>query len=161
MNRLILMIIVITVFLLGSCRKQKNNLSGLWKLVIIEQKDSITGHWNEWNDGLQGYLLYDEVDNMTIHLTPKGFENFKPKSTSPVDSTYIEDLDYLSQSYNYIAKYIIDFDKNIVEHSRLSHSIPREWNKVVYRKIDFNSDTLTLTTLEDSKSPMRVKWTKN
>lgn len=154
------MIIISTVFLLGSCKKQNNNLVGLWKLEIIEQKDSISGLWNEWNDGLQGYLLYDDVDNMAIHLTPKGFESFKPKSTSSEDSTYVEDLDYLTQSYNYFAKYKIDNDKNIVEHSRLSHSIPREWNKVVHRKIDLDSDTLVLTTLENSKSPMRVKWTK-
>jgi hypothetical protein len=139
---------------------QTNKFSGLWKLHIIEQKDSITGEWSEWRNGLQGYILYDDKDNMAVHLTSKGYQNTDIEFHDFIDTVSLKELKHRTQSYVYFAKYTVLEDENIVEHARISHSNPNEWNIKVKRWYEFKGDTLILTTLENKNSPLRVKWIK-
>jgi hypothetical protein len=144
----------------GSGENQTNKFSGLWKLIIIEQQDSISGEWAEYKNGLQGYILYDDDDNMAVHLTTKGYQNTDIIFHDFIDTVSIEELKYRTQSYVYFAKYTILEDEGIVEHARISHSNPNAWNITVRRSYQFSGDTLTLTTLEQQKSPLRVIWIK-
>jgi hypothetical protein len=67
-------------------------------------------------------------------------------------------LKHLTNSYVYFAKYKVDKENNIVEHSRISHSNPGDWNKVVRRGFELNKDTLIIRPLEDSNSGLRLTW---
>ncbi len=151
--------------LLISCNQelkktQTSKFSGLWKLLVIEQQDSISGKWSEWRNGLQGYILYDDKDNMAVHLTSKGYQNTDIEFHDFIDSVSIEELKHRTQSYVYFAKYSILEDENIVEHARISHSNPNLWNIKVKRYFEFKGDTLILTTLERKNSQLRVVWIK-
>jgi len=129
-------------------------------LHILEQKDSITGEWSEWRDGMQGYILYDNKNNMSVHLTTTGYEATDLRFPNFVDSISNEALKHLTNSYVYFAKYSIDEDDKTVEHARISHSNPGEWNNVVKRKYTFSGDTLILQPLEEEDAGLRLKWIK-
>lgn len=142
----------------GSKKTEANKFSGLWELIIIEQQDSISKEWNEYKNGLQGYILYDDKDNMAIHLTAKDYQNTDIIFHNFIDTVSLEELKYRTQSYVYLAKYTVLENENIIEHARISHSNPNEWNTLVQRGFEFKGDTLILTTVENSNSPLRVVW---
>lgn len=137
---------------------EPNEFSGLWSLYIMEQMDPETGDWSEWRNGMQGYILYDEKDNMALHLTTAGYENTDLRFPNFVDTIPLEALRHLTNSYVYFAKYKVDRDKQVVEHARISHSNPGEWKKVVRRRFTFHGDTLILQPEEESNSGLRLKW---
>lgn len=137
---------------------EPNEFSGLWSLYIMEQMDPETGDWSEWRNGMQGYILYDEKDNMALHLTTAGYENTDLRFPNFIDTIPLEALRHLTNSYVYFAKYKVDRDKQVVEHARISHSNPGEWNKVVRRRFTFQGDTLILQPEEESNSGLRLKW---
>ena len=132
--------------------KETNEFSGLWSLYVMEQKDSITGEWNEWRNGMQGYLLYDDKDHMAVHLTTKGYEDTALRFPNFTDTLSNEALKYLTNSYVYFAKYSVDKEMGAVKHARISHSNPGEWNEVVERKFTFTGDTLLFEPLEERNS---------
>lgn len=152
------------ILLIGCDQKKKssktNPFSGLWKLHIMEQKDSVTGAWSEWREGMQGYILYDSKDNMSVHLTTAGYQDTDLRFPNFVDSIPNEALRHLTNSYVYFAKFTVDEDRGIVKHARISHSNPGEWNEVVQRRYTFSGDTLILQPLEDANSGLRLKWVK-
>ena len=139
--------------------KEKNQFTGLWSLHVMEQLDPETGEWKEWNNGMQGYILYDNKDNMSIHLTTKGYEATDLRFPNFTDTISIDALKHLSNSYVYFAKYSFDTDQGIIEHARISHSNPGQWNQVVKRRYSFSGDTLTLQPLEE-EIPERLRWIK-
>jgi hypothetical protein len=139
----------------------KEQFRGLWSLYAMEQEDAETGEWQEWRDGMQGYILYDGEGGMAVHLTTRGYEKFDLLFPNFNDSISVEALRHLTNSYVYFAWYTVDEEKNIVEHARLSHSNPAEWNKVVRRKYTFSGDTLILEPVEPGLSDLRLKWIKS
>ena len=141
--------------------KEENKFSGLWKLHIMEQRNPDTGEWNEWRNGMQGYILYDNKNNMSVHLTTNGYQDTELRFPNFVDSIPDEALKHLTNSYVYFAKYTIDEDQRTIEHARISHSNPGSWNEVVKRRFTFNGDTLTLQPLEEENSGLRLKWVKS
>ncbi|MDY7393855.1 lipocalin-like domain-containing protein [Aureibaculum sp. 2210JD6-5] len=157
-------IVIMTVLFVGCNQKneeiESNPFSGLWSLHIMEQQDSITGVWNKWRNGMQGYILYDANDNMALHLTTKGYEKTELRFPNFNDTIPNEALKHLTNSYVYFAKYTIDEKEGIVEHARISHSNPGDWNKVVKRRFTFSGDTLILQPVEKSNSGLRLKWIK-
>lgn len=143
----------------ASTGKADNPLEGLWKIHIIEYKDAESGTWkvSDWMKSGSAYVLYDATENMSIFFTPKGYETTKMPNTYYLDSLGAEDLKVLASDYWYIAKYKILKEEQIVEHRRLMHSDPNDWNQIVKRKYEINGDTLILTALEFN---MRLKWIK-
>ena len=158
-------ICIIAIFLFFGCRQEitknsKNEFAGLWALHIMEQKDSTTGEWNEWRKGMQGYILYDDLDNMAVHLTTKGYQNTNLRFPNFIDTVSMDALKHLTGSYVYFAKYRVNEDGTI-EHARISHSNPGDWNEIVRRKYTFDGDTLILQPVEASNSRLRLKWIKS
>ncbi len=166
MKTIILMIFsVVMLMTMSSCtgdltETDKNRFKGLWRLVVIEEQNPESGDWGKWRKELQGYLLYDEENSMAIHLTSKGYQNTDISFHDFIDTVSIEELRHRTQSYVYFAKYTINEKNQVVEHARISHSNPNEWNKVVKRKYEFSSDTLILTTIGRKNTELRVKWIK-
>lgn len=155
-------LLVILLFLtMMSCQNKSNSgpISGLWSLHIVEQQDS-TGHWHEWRDGMQGYILYDNEGHMALHLTTKGYEKTSLRFPNFNDTIPDIALKYLTNSYVYFANYEIDDKERIVTHSRISHSNPGEWNDIVKRRYSFIGDTLVLQPVEADKLGLRLKWIK-
>ena len=164
-NKQILLLLFIAALLINCNKKNEesdiNQFSGLWSLHIMEQQDSVTGEWSEWRNGMQGYILYDNKDNMSVHLTTVGYENTDLRFPNFVDSISNEALKHLTNSYVYFAKYSVDEEQSVVKHARISHSNPGEWNEVVHRRFTFSGDTLTLQPLEEENSGLRLKWLKS
>ncbi len=141
----VITILFLTFLFVGCSREVKqektNPLTGLWSLHVMEKMDTETGKWNEWREGMQGYLLYDHKDNMSLHLTTKSYEHFDLEFPNFTDTIPQEALEHLTNSYVYFAKYTINSEENIVEHARFSHSNPKDWNKIVRRRFSFSGDT--------------------
>jgi hypothetical protein len=141
-------------------QKESNKFSGLWSLYLMEQLNPETGEWSEWRNGMQGYILYDTKNTMSIHLTTKGYEDTDLRFPNFVDTISNLALKHLTNSYVYFAKYTVDEKQHIVEHARISHSNPGMWNEVVKRRYTFSGDTLILQPVEQEISGLRLKWIK-
>jgi len=164
MNTCKLLFLILTTLLFSCTQKREekatNQLSGLWSLHIMEQRDTITDKWSEWRNGMQGYILYGEQGHMSLHLTTKGYEKTDLRFLNFVDTISNEALKHLTGSYVYFAKYTIDQENSIVEHARISHSNPGDWNKVVRRRFSFLGDTLVLQPAEQTLANLRLKWVR-
>ena len=136
-----------------------NSFIGLWKMHTIEQLDSLSGEWIEfqWMKGGTGYILYDNTEHMSAIFAPKYYEKSNAKWLAITDSLNANDLSWLAQNYWYMAKYTVDKTKKTVQHERIAHVNPSNWNQIVKRKYEFIGDTLILTPLELN---VRLKWIK-
>ena len=161
----ILLFLFVAFFLFG-CNQETahndfNKFTGLWSLYIIEQQNPETGEWNEWRDGMQGYLLYDGQNNMSVHHTTVGYENTDLQFPNFTDTISSEALKHLTNSLVYFAKYRLDEDKSVIEHARISHSNPSQWDEVAKRRYNFSGDTLTLLPIKETPlGILRLKWIK-
>ena len=140
--------------------KKHNPFEGLWSLHIMEQQDS-TGAWNEWRDGMNGWIMYDATENMSVHLTVEGYEETELRFPNFDPSIPEEALQHLTGSYVYFAKYSVDEKEGTVQHARFSHSNPGDWDVVVKRKYTFSGDTLILQPTEEQNSSLRLKWVRD
>ena len=163
-NKYLLYVLFISVTLINCNQRAKeavdNKFAGLWSLHIMEQRDPESTQWREWRNGMQGYILYDDKNNMSVHLTTKGYEKTHLDFPNFVDTIPIEALRHLTNSYVYFAKYSVDEEKGIVEHARISHSNPAEWNDIVRRRYTFSGDTLILQPVEERNAGLRLKWVR-
>ena len=164
MKQFFLLILVVAISSCSSIDKEtsvdQNPFAGLWSLHVMEQFNQETNEWTEWRNGMQGYILYDNTENMSVHLTIRGYENTDLVFPNFTDTISTEALKYLTNSYVYFAKYAVDHEKKVVQHSRISHSNPGEWNAIVQRRYIFRGDTLILQPLEAETSGLRLKWIK-
>lgn len=143
-----------------SDQKPTNEFSGLWSLYTMEELNADTGKWSEWRNGMQGYILYDDNNNMSVHLTTKGYQNTDLRFPNFTDTISIEALKHLTGSYVYFARYTVDENEQVVEHARFSHSNPALWHEKVKRRFTFSGDTLILQPLEKKNAGLRLKWIK-
>lgn len=161
--------------LLSACANKtqtdtKNKLAGMYKLYIIENRDS-SGMWHEqeWAKGGDGYIVYDGKGHMAVQITPKNYKDFKwlsEEGSINNDSVnrYIDDLSVdelktavkeFASSYVYIANYEIQDTADVILHYRISSSIPVIWGTTVKRAFAFSGDTLILQPLNANR---RLKW---
>jgi len=141
--------------------QEVDRFDGLWTLHVMEQYDPESGEWTEWREGMQGYILYDSKDHMSVHLTSRGYQNTNIQFPNFVDTISLEALKHLTNSYVYFANYTLLKDEGIVEHARISHSNPSEWNQVVRRRYRFSGDTLILEPMEENNAGLRLKWIRS
>lgn len=160
-KKLLLLTLVLSAF--GSCKtkveEKTTGVEGLWELVSMKIKNTETGVWSDYRGGMQGYLLYDGNKNMTIHLTDKNYEKTDLAFPNFTDTIPLEALKYLTKSYYYIGEYKILSD-SMVQHTRISHSNPGDWGKVVKRHYEFSNDTLIITPTERNLANLELKWVR-
>jgi hypothetical protein len=172
----ILSLIAIIVFITacsGNVEKTKESqLAGMYKLYVSEMKDS-TGTWHEdaWTKGGSGYLVYDGLGHAALQITPRGYKDFewmnekesinKEKVKQKTDSMSVAELKAavieFSSFYAYMANYKVEDTAQIVQHQRISASIPSVWGTTVRRSFSFSGDTLILLVLNSNR---RLKWIK-
>ena len=138
----------------------KERFEGLYQLHVMEQRDSVTGGWGLWRDGMEGYILYDAEDNMAVHLTLPGYQDTDLVFQNFIDTMAVEQLRHLTGSYVYFAKYEVDDEEKTVQHARISHSNPNDWGVVVKRRYEFSGDTLILSPIEQPNASLRLKWVR-
>jgi len=147
-------------------------LAGMYKLYIIENKDS-AGVWRqqEWARDGGGYIIYDGNGHMGVHIIPKGYEDFpwldeesainNGKIGTRIDSMSTAELknavEEFSSSYVYFGSYAVDDTADVVTHYRITSSIPAVWGTTVKRKFSFKGDTMVLEPLNANR---RLKWIK-
>lgn len=161
---LLLGIVFCLLFIGCSPDAPKSKVTGLWQLHIMEQQDS-TGQWHEYNDGLQGMLLYDGQGHAALHLLPKDYADTDINFIGTIDLDYSdsvshEELRHKAQSYVYIARYEVVESEGIIKHTRLTASNPDDWGKTVDRKYSFSGDTLVLQPVEEDLADLRLKWVR-
>ena len=145
----------------GSCASDQDRFPGLWKLHIIERADPETGQYSEWNNGAQGYLLYDDQGHMAVHITTKDYAEVDFDLPFAVDSLSVAALKHRTKSITYFANYQLSESQGTVAHARMTHTNPQEWNVIVTRNYHFLGDTLVLAPTEAKYSGLRLKWIKN
>jgi hypothetical protein len=175
MRKILVIKLIIITTAICSCRQTKNSekvneFVGLWTLDKMERFDNQKAEWieyldstNGFPDGLKGYILYDNSNHMAVHLVAKDYEKSDllfPNALQKFDSLPNHILQKLAKNIVYFSKYKLDEDKKIVEHSRISHINPNQWNEVVRRKYTFKGDTLILEPVEDLGARFRLKWIK-
>ena len=163
------------IFLLTACTEKKatdtnSQLAGMYKLHIIENMDS-SGIWQEqeWAKDGDGYIVYDGKGHMAVQITPQGYKDFpwlNEEETingntlkQKVDSMTVPELKAalteFASNYVYVANYTINDTTGVIQHDRLSHTIPSAWNTSVKRKFTFKGDTIILEPITVNR---RLKW---
>ena len=172
-----LSILLIILVLISACTdKSKPNrnaqLAGMYKLYIAENADS-NGVWHEdpWTKGGTGYIVYDGLGHMAVHITRQGYNDFKwlPEEESlrlerinqKLDSMSTEELKAavraFSSSYVYVGNYTVEDTIDVVQHHRISTSIHSPLGSIVRRAFTFSGDTIILRVLNGNR---RLKWIK-
>ena len=158
---ILLSIFTLAIYMLVFNKKEiseQQKIVGLWQLQSMAISEN--NKWQEWNGGMDGYLLYDNQGNGSIHLFKKGYQNFKPQFENFTSTIPDTALKHLTNSYYYMANYTIDTAKNLIHHTRISHSNPKDFGVTVTRKYSFKDDTLVLVPAENENASLRLKWTK-
>ncbi len=150
----------------------QDQLTGMYKLYISENQDS-SGAWHEdhWTKRGTGYIVYDGMGHMAVHITREGYQDFDwmdeeeslntQRVNEKIDQLSVDELKAavkeFSSSYVYIADYVIEDSADIVQHHRISSSMPAIWGTTVRRAFSFSGDTLILRILNGNR---RLKWIK-
>jgi hypothetical protein len=151
---------------------KKAGLAGMYRLYISENMDS-SGVWriDPWTKGGDGYIVYDGLGHMAVHITRKGYNDYQwlPEEQSLRDEFIDKKLDSMSQeelkqavkafssSYVYVGNYKIEDTADVVVHERLSTSIHSPRGSTVRRSFVFSGDTIILRVLDGNR---RLKWIK-
>ena len=167
--------VITAILFLSSCSEKKDKrelLTGMYKLLIAENLDT-TGVWHEdpWTKGGTGYIVYDGLGHMAVHITRAGYKDFNwlnrtealdlKKIETRIDSMSVDELKAavkeFAGSYAYAANYTMEDTADIVVHNRLTASIPAEWGTIAPRSFSFSGDTVILRVLDGNR---RLKWLK-
>ena len=137
--------------MLYSCRDKAGNspnkqLAGMYKLYSIEVQDSTGNYHHEWASDGTGYIVYDGLGHMAVHITPKAYKDYQwvlseneslypEKIRAKMDSMSVDELKTALQefisNYVYVANYSVADSTGVIVHNRLSHTFPASWNTTV------------------------------
>jgi hypothetical protein len=140
---------------------KKGLFHGMYALDKYETYDSTSGEWKplEEREGASGYILYDGLGHMGVHLVPKGYKDFDLSRN--IDSLSTEELKARLKFYQSNFVYMADYEvtDTTIQHKRLSTTSPKDWGTVLTRNYAFHGDTLILTAHEkiDNKK-VRLRW---
>ena len=176
-KRIKIFVLLSGILFISACTRNikdtgQDQLAGMYKLYISENQDS-SGAWHEdpWTKRGTGYIVYDGMGHMAVHITREGYQDFywmgeeesliTEKVNAKIDQLSVDELKAavkeFSSSYVYIADYTIEDSADIVQHHRISASMPAIWGTTVRRAFSFNGDTLILRILNGNR---RLKWIK-
>lgn len=76
-----LITVLTAILFLAACSTKKDKrqlLTGMYRLVIAENMDS-AGVWRQdpWSKGGTGYIVYDGLGHMAVHITREGYKDYK------------------------------------------------------------------------------------
>jgi len=138
-------------------------LRGMYKLDRFDGFDSITRQWRPSENwaGYSGYIIYDGLGHMAVHLSPKGYKDGDVAKN--IDSLNPEELirraKLYQSNYTYFAN--VSANDSTVVHSKLSATNPLEWGTDATRDFIIDNDTLYLATREKQRGErLRLKWIK-
>lgn len=170
-------VLFITSLLVLGCtehgaRDSRSHLAGMYKLFISENIDS-GGVWHEdpWTRGGTGYLIYDGLGHMAVHITRQGYHDYHwlpeeeslrdeyidQKLTNMTTEELKEAVRAFAGSYVYVGNYSIEDTGAVVKHERISTSIHAPRGSTVRRSFSFSGDTIILHILNGNR---RLKWIK-
>ncbi len=151
-NGFIYLLIFLTSISCDTIKDTDDAVTGLWKLSIIEEQDSVTGRWHQadWMKNGSGYLHYDGSQFMSAHFLPEGYNDLEESEDADNSLDKIHSADYW-----YLAKYRMDDQSGILTHERFLHSDPSQRDLSVRRRYEFHGDTLYLFADEFN---FRLKW---
>jgi len=169
--------ITIVIMFLTSCSNniktdRNSQLAGMYKLFSIQVQDSAGEYHHEWASDGTGYIIYDGLGHMAVHITPKVYKDYKwvlsenetlypEKIKAKMDSMSVDELkaavEEFVSNYVYVANYSVSDSAGVVVHDRLSHTIPSSWNTTETRRFIFHGDTLELYNDADKR---RLIWIK-
>ena len=170
-----LITVITAILFLSACAQKKDKrqlLTGMYQLVIAENMDSTcTWHEDPWTKGGTGYIVYDGLGHMAVHITRAGYKDYnwlnrtdalKPdKINARLDSMSVDELKAavkeFTGSYAYAANYTVEDTADVVVHHRLSASVPAEWGTIAPRAFSFSGDTVILRVLDGNR---RLKWVR-
>ena len=167
MNKVKSLLGLITLLIIYSCgsKEMTNNdkFHGMWRLDKFEALDTVAGKWTDDTTriGYNGYILYDGLGHMGVHLTPKGYKDFNSRKN--IDSLNLDDLKALTKFYQSNFVYFADYvpTDSTIAHKRLSATEPKNWETTLTRDFYFNKDTLILTAHESiGGNKVRLRWIK-
>ena len=168
--RLLFIPILLSACMSKSTTDPNEQLAGMYKLYSIEVQDSAGEYHHEWASDGKGYIIYDGKGHMAVHITPKGYDEYKwvlsenetlnpEKIKAKTDSMSVDELkaavEEFVSNYVYVANYSVSDSAGEVVHNRLSHTIPSSWNTTVKRRFIFHGDTLELHNDTDKR---RLIW---
>jgi len=142
---------------------QLEKFRGMWKLDKFESYDSVYGRWADdiTRIGYSGYILYDGLGHMAVHLMPMTYTYFDADKNP--DSLQNEEVKQfagiLKTNYVYFADYKIG--KGKIFHNKLSATNPKDKGSIAVRDFEFVGDTLLLKPIEKIKGlKLRLRWIK-
>ena len=158
-------LLVITIF--SACNNQQNisvaKMQGMYILDKFEKLDTETGVWSADPNriGWSGYILYDGLGHMGVHLLPGGYLDFDAGKS--LDSLSTEQLKAVAKTYQSNFVYFADYSikDSVIQHKRLSTTNPKYRGTTLSRYVEFRGDTLILTPKEKiSGLQLRLRWIK-
>jgi hypothetical protein len=153
--------------MLLACKKEDKSIDeairGMWKLDKVEAYDDKTASWNDNTPyaNSNGYILYDGIGHMGVHIIPHGYENFD--TSMAADSLSAEKTAALMKFYQSNFVYFADYEigTNTISHKRLTATEPVNWGSVLTRDVEFRGDTLLLTSKENVLGKkLRLHWVR-
>ena len=135
----------------------------MWKLDKIKAYDDKTATWNDDTPyaNSNGYILYDGMGHMAVHLIPDGYENFDTSIAAdslPSDET-VDLMKFYRSNFVYFADY--EIGTNTISHKRLTATEPANWGSMLIRDVEFRGDTLLLTSKENVLGKkLRLHWVR-
>jgi hypothetical protein len=157
---------VLLIMMIGSCIDKKganmeNQFRGMWKLDKFESYDSMSKKWSDdvTRIGYSGFILYDGLGHMAVHLMPKAYSDFNPEGKlDSIGKDELRDLAKIYQAnYVYFANYKIE--NGAVYHTKLSATNPKDKGSIAIRDFEFKGDTLILKPKEKINGlRLRLKW---
>jgi hypothetical protein len=97
---------------------------------------------------------------MTLHLWQKGFKEYPTPYANFTTDLPLADLQNHTKSYYYIGEYALLSD-SVIQHTRISHSNPKDWGETVQRKFIIRNDTLTITPVEEENANLKLTWLRS
>ncbi len=156
---------ILLLLLVCSCKIKNTNqeMQGLWKLEKFEYWNAVSNSWQIDSNriGYHGFIIYDGLGHMAIHLTPSSYDSFEFKAN--LDSTDLiglrKQLKNQKTNYVYFANY--SMQDSTLKHEKISATDPKDAGKVATRYYKMDSDTLWLSTAEKVQGKkLRLKWIK-
>jgi len=153
-------LIISTLITAVACKPSNTKLDsfhGYWKMDSFWQSDS-TKKWiqADWMKGGNGYILYDGLGHMSIHITPKKYSASSLNDTTQKEKFLNKPEIYTLANYVYTGTYDV-LGKDSISHNRLSHGNPNYNLSASKKRFEIIDDSLYLYS-NVAGTKCKIKW---